>query len=122
VLSDCPPGETLFVGPSAGDIDRLAGDGAGGGRAEPAAEGPETTDADELGGVLLLLLLLAVVATADPIDEVGTQDDDADVTVETIGLAAVDTVHGLLLFLALVEIVSELSECFPPSTLQQSVR
>jgi len=72
--------------------------------------------------VLLLLLLLAVVATADPIDEVGTQDDDADVTVETIGLAAVDTVHGLLLFLALVEIVSELSECFPPSTLQQSVR
>ena len=100
--------------PSAGDIDRLAGDGAGGGRAEPAAEGPETTDADELGGVLLLLLLLAVVATADPIDEVGPQDDD--VTVETIGLAAVDTVHGLLLFLALVEIVSELSECFPPST------
>jgi len=57
LLSDCPLGDTLFGGPSAGDMDRLAGEGAGVGRPDPAGEAPAT---EAVTAVLLLLLALAV--------------------------------------------------------------
>lgn len=93
----CPLGETLFVGPSAGDMDRLAGEGAGGGRAGPAGDdepetamvvvggvfrpgfvvemaGPVVADATEVAvtGVELGLLLLRAFAAAAAV----TADDD----------------------------------------------
>lgn len=53
--------------PSAGDMDRLAGEGAGVGRPDPAGEAPAT---EAVTAVLLLLLLVVLVLLLILFDEV----------------------------------------------------
>lgn len=72
LLSDCPLGDTLFGGPSAGDMERLAGEGAGVGRPDPAGEAPATEAATAVLLLLLLLVLLLILFDEVVVVELGT--------------------------------------------------